>query len=236
MIGAALTTALWAAAADGAPLDPSRETAREWARRELSDPVYARARPGWLERAVQWLLEQLQSLRGPSFGVPGIRTGVVLLVLLAAVVALVVLLRRGRLRGPARSGPTGDVFGGAALSAAEHRRLADEASAAGRWSDAVRERYRAVVRSLEERVVIDERPGRTADEAAREAGARLPQLAGALQRGAGVFDDVCYGDRAGTAAHDADLRALDAAVASSRSPLEGDDEATAALAGPPGAR
>ena len=45
------------------------------------------------------------------------------------------------------------------------------------------ERYRALVRSLEERGLVDERPGRTADEAAAEGAAALPTAAGLLPAG-----------------------------------------------------
>ncbi len=198
------------------PLNPSRELARDWARQELSDPVYARAQPGLLQRGVQWVLDQLGRLRLPSSALADPRTGVVLLVLVVAVVAAVVLLRTGRLRGPGRAAGAGAVFADAVRTAEEHRRLADEAAADQRWDDAVRERFRAVVRSLEQRAVLDERPGRTADEAAREAGAVLAPLAAQLSAGARLFDDVSYGEQPATAAQDGELRALDAAVAGSR--------------------
>jgi len=71
------------------------------------------------------------------------------------------------------------------------------------------DRFRAVVRSLEERVVLDVRPGRTADEAAAVAGVRFPAEAEALRRGARLFDDVCYGDVPAGPDDDARLRDLD---------------------------
>ena len=94
----------------------------------------------------------------------------------------------------------------------QHRRLADEAAADQRWADAVRERFRAVVRTLDERTLLDDRPGRTADEAAREAGRVLPDLAAGLTAAARLFDDVTYGDADAGPADDARLRALDQAV------------------------
>ena len=200
----------------GPPVTPGREVARDWARRELSDPVYAKAQPGLLQRAVQWLLDRLQSLHVSSSLVADPRTGVVLLLLVAAVVTVVVLLRTGRLRGPGARAGAGAVFTERPLDAATYRRRADEAAAAGRFDEAVRERFRAVVRTLEERVVLDERPGRTADEAALEAAAELPDLAAPLREGAALFDDVCYGERPATADDDARLRRLDDGVRTSR--------------------
>ena len=165
------------------PVDPGRDVAREWARRELSDPVYAKARPGLLQRLVEWLVERLQSIH-VSRRCADPRTGVVAP---GALVALVVGAwcccapggcagRRRRAR-PTACSP-------AARSTPRAPARPTQAAAAGRWADAVRERFRAVVRALEERVVLDERPGRTADEAAAEAGGRAPGAAGRSQRGA----------------------------------------------------
>jgi hypothetical protein len=53
---------------------------------------------------------------------------------------------------------------------------------------------RAVVRALEERTLLDPRPGRTADEAAAEAGRALPGHAAALAAAAIAFDAIAYGD------------------------------------------
>ncbi|WP_449066361.1 DUF4129 domain-containing protein, partial [Planomonospora algeriensis] len=57
---------------------------------------------------------------------------------------------------------------------------------------------RAVARDLEERAVVEELPGRTADELAAEAGRALPGFAGELAEAARLFDDVTYGDLPGT--------------------------------------
>nr|WP_255502286.1 DUF4129 domain-containing protein [Cellulomonas sp. JH27-2] len=69
-----------------------------------------------------------------------------------------------------------------------------------------------MVRGLEERLVVDERAARTADEAALDAGRRLPELAGDLVAASALFDDVAYGGRSATAdderrVHDLDVRA-----------------------------
>jgi hypothetical protein len=57
---------------------------------------------------------------------------------------------------------------------------------------------RAVVRSLEERALLEPRPGRTADEAAAEAGRTLPAHTDRLRDAARDFDDVTYGGRTAT--------------------------------------
>ncbi|WP_426562289.1 DUF4129 domain-containing protein [Angustibacter sp. McL0619] len=199
-----------------APLEPGRILAREWARQELSDPVYARARPGLLHRAVQWVLTKLGEIDFRPSALTNPYAALALLALLVVVVAVVVRLRTGRLRGPSRGPRQDGLFDDAVLSAGQHRLLAEHAAAQGRWADAVRERFRAVVRSLDERALLDDRPGRTADEAAREAGRVLPDLADRLTLAATVFDDVSYGDRPATAEDDERLRALDTAVAGGR--------------------
>jgi hypothetical protein len=84
------------------------------------------------------------------------------------------------------------------LTASEHRAAAERAAADGDWPTAVRERFRAVVRGLEERAVLEPRLGRTADEAAAEAGVAFPDSRSSVRAAARVFDDVVYGGRPAT--------------------------------------
>lgn len=196
------------------PLDPSRDEARRWVWDELSDPAYAQQQPGWTERALLWLWDQLNNLQVP--GGPGGTSGLVLLVVLLVLVVLVVWLRAGPLRGSAAGPARRAVLGDEVRTAQEHRALADAAAAQGRWAEAVRERFRAVVRSLEERGLVDELPGRTAQEVARDASAALPQVAVELHDAASLFDDVTYGSRVATADHDGRVRLLDERVTAAR--------------------
>ncbi|WP_159057018.1 DUF4129 domain-containing protein, partial [Streptomyces scabiei] len=94
-------------------------------------------------------------------------------------------------------------------SAAEHRAAAEAQAAQGHWNQAVQERMRGVVRSLEERALLDVRPGRTADEAASEAGTSLPAHADRLHTAARDFDDVTYGGRSASEETYLRLAALD---------------------------
>ncbi|KDN19396.1 DUF4129 domain-containing protein [Amycolatopsis rifamycinica] len=190
------------------PVDIDRDAARRAAAEELSDPRYREARPGFLEQIGQWLSEQLEKLLNSlSSDVPGGIFGVVLIVVLLVVLVVVIRLRTGKIAGSARADRL--VFGGQRKSAADYRRSAAEAAAAGRFDDAVRDRFRAVVRALEERALLDTRSGRTADEAAAEAGLLLPNVADQLRQGARLFDDVHYGGRAGTEAAYQALTELD---------------------------
>lgn len=197
------------------PVVPDRDTAREWLAGELSKPEYAE-RESLLVRLINWLIERLTSIDWPSAPLSGPQVGlvVVLVVVVALLVAWLVAgpVRLGRAaRRSAEVLDTEDT-----RTAAQLRASADAAASAGDWRTAVVERFRAVVRGLEERVVIDPRPGRTAQEAAADAGARLPAQAAALRSGADLFDGVEYGDRVAGGDDDATLRALDAAVVAAR--------------------
>lgn len=197
------------------PVQIGREAARGLARDELSGPVYRAAEPSLLQRGVRWVLERFTDLlERAAAASPGGWFGIVLLV---AVVALVLLVLRRRLRPTARSGAGDGLFGAQGTrTAAEHRAAADAADAAGEHSTAVLERFRAVVRALEERGLLDPAPGRTAYEAAGAAAGLLPDLATPLHQGAGLFDAVRYGTRRASAEDAAAVRALDAAVGSTR--------------------
>ena len=187
-------------AVPGAVLDPDRATARRWAVEELSDRAYVQAQPGLAERVIGWVLEQLQQLvdraGGASTGT-GLVIGVAVVVAVVGLALLVAGPERRRVRTTAR---VGGVFGNVVRTGAEHRSSSELAAHEGRWDVAVQERFRAIARALEERVVLDVRPGRTAGEVSREAGAVLPGTAGALGHAARVFDDVTYGARPGTEA------------------------------------
>ncbi|MEQ0563684.1 DUF4129 domain-containing protein [Amycolatopsis sp. NEAU-NG30] len=179
------------------PVGIDRDDARRAAAQELADPKYRDAQPGPLQELKQWLGEQVARLiKGLSTVVPGGPFGLLLALVLLIVLVVVIRLRTGKVARTARAG--GEVFSEKRRSADDYRRSAAEAAAAGRYDDAVRDRFRAVVRALEERALLDARSGRTADEAAAEAGVLLPNVAAELRHGARLFDDVHYGGREGT--------------------------------------
>ena len=197
------------------PVELGRDEAARLAREELAKQVYRDAGPGLVERLVRWLLEEAGKLLDGVAGVsPGGYSGLVVVLLLVAAAVVAVRLKVGPLgRRAARDEA---LFVGRIRTAAQHRAAADAHAAAGAWAEAVRERLRAVVRSLEERAVLDERPGRTADEAAADAGRALPGCAAGLRAAAVLFDEVWYGGRPAGPESYAALRDLDARVQAAR--------------------
>lgn len=197
------------------PVDIGRDEARDAAARELARSVYHRDDPSWPVRIGRWIIEWLAGLIDAAARVsPGGYVGLLVVALLLVVAIVAIRLRIG----PIARTTTGDraLFDAAPQTAADHRRAADAHATRGEWAEAVRARLRAVVRGLEERDLLDARAGRTAHEAAREAGAVLPDCAADLRAAATTFDDIWYGAQAATAEMDAQLRAVDDAVRRAR--------------------
>ncbi|MFI0908616.1 DUF4129 domain-containing protein [Streptomyces sioyaensis] len=193
---------------DDIPVRTPRLPAREAAERELSDPRYHQHDPNPIQRALDWLWDRVDALFHTAAGTtPG---GWIGLLAIAACVVLLIVALRLRL-GAVRRTPTtsGALFADAPRTAAEHRAAAARHAAEGRWSQAIQDRMRALVLSLEERALLTPGPGRTADESATEAGRALPAHADRLRTAARTFDDVTYGGRPGTERAYALLTSLD---------------------------
>ncbi|MFE9400149.1 DUF4129 domain-containing protein [Streptomyces sp. NPDC006530] len=206
--GGFITTRVLTGASGTPPVDIGRDPAREAARRELSDPAYHQHDPSLLQRALDTFWDWVGGLFDSASGAtPGSPLG---LIMLAVVVICLVAALWWRLGTPQRAiSSGGTVFDDRPRSAAEHRTAAEAHANALRWNAAVQERMRAIVRSLEERALLDPRPGRTADEAAAEAGRPLPGHAVRLRAAARAFDDVTYGGRTADEAAYIRLRDLD---------------------------
>nr|WP_202538769.1 DUF4129 domain-containing protein [Streptomyces sp. SID8379] len=185
------------AGGDEPPVTISRDPAREAAKRELSKPAYHENDPSWFMRALNKFWEWIDKLFSAASGAtPGGAVGLIVIVLAVVAVAAALWWRLGTPRRSPTS--TAPLFDDRPRSAAEHRAAAEAHAAQGHWNQAVQERMRALVRSLEERALLDPRPGRTADEAATEASRALPRLADRLRAAARDFDDVTYGGRTAT--------------------------------------
>ena len=192
--------------AGGTPL-VSRQTGQQLARSELSKAIYHRH-----ESLAQRLLDAINRLLNDLYSAgqefPGGWWAVVALAALTALALTLVLTRLGPLaRAHRAAGPL--VSSGQPLSAADHRRRAARLASDGDYAGAILETVRAIARQLEERAVLSPRLGRTANEIAAEAGLVLPAEATALRDAAQLFDDICYGERPGTADGYALVHALD---------------------------
>jgi hypothetical protein len=110
-----------------------------------------------------------------------------------------------------------------ALSAAVYRARAEAASSRSDWATAVVEQFRAVVRSAEERAVIDAQPGRTADEVAKQLGVAFSAASDRLASAAWLFDSVRYGEGASSAPDYLSLKALDKELLATRPDYAGSD-------------
>ncbi|MHB1492057.1 MAG: DUF4129 domain-containing protein [Cellulomonas sp.] len=196
------------------PVTPDAETARRWAERELTDPIY---HPAF--NLLGWIMEKLNALlRGLNDAAQTVTWVQVVATLLAVALVIVALYVAGPVRMRAAAGRNGShvVLGDDARSARELRQAAERAAETGDLDGAVLNGYRAVVRSLEERAVLAERPGRTAHEASEEAAARFPALAERLHQAGRTFDDVCYGHTPAVRTDHDELRALDGDLAQAR--------------------
>ena len=225
MLGVALHAVPWVAHApmrvpSDVPVDLTREQAQRLAELELADPAYRAAQPGLVERAIRWLVEWVQRVADRAAeAAPGGWLGILGLVLLIVVAVLFIRWRIGPVSRAA--GLTFSVDPG--TSAAQYRAHADELAAAGQWEEAISQRMRALVRSSQERGLIDAHPGWTADEVASEVGRRVPDALAPLDVAARTFDEVRYGGRAGSpaafrAVADADDRVAAGAAAATTTP------------------
>lgn len=218
--GGGITVRLLIRAGGDVPVDTPRVPAREAAEHELSKPMYHENDPSLLQRALDRFWDWVGGIFDSASGAaPGGPLGLLAIILI--VIGLIVALwwRLGTPHRPPGSADT--LFDDSTRSASEHRAAAETHAAAGRWNQAVQERMRAVVRSLEERTLLEPHPGRTADEAAAEAGRSLPSHAAGLRTAARDFDDVTYGGRTADRQTYLRLRDLDLELERAKPQLSG---------------
>jgi hypothetical protein len=206
-------------AASEPPVDPDRGEAQRWAAEELSKPQYASAKPSWIDQMWNQFIDWLRSLNGNSISGPNI--GMPLIAALAVVLIVVaVMVVRPRLN--ARKKKSAEVFDGQApVGADAFRTRASAAASREDWQTAVVEQFRAVVRSAEDRAVIDIQAGRTADEAAAQLGRAFGAARSRLEEAARIFDGVKYGKATATASDHAAVLALDTGLSTMKPDFAG---------------
>lgn len=212
------------------PVDPDAPEAREWLREELgggeqADPGEL---PGWLDDLLDWLRSLLDRATGqadagdPTAGLIG--AGIVVLVLVGLLIAAFLIWGLPRRRR--RSRVTGDLFGeDDARGSGELRSVAERAAAAGDYTTASIEVYRALARALAERGIVHTYPGTTAQDFARRAAGPFPGEQRAFAEAADVFDRLRYLGETGTEEQWAAMSALDRRVRGARPRTRGAAEA-----------
>jgi hypothetical protein len=171
------------------PPSGSSASIRGAAREILARPEFQRPAKPWPQRVLEWiqrLFDRIANVAGPG--------SVVGLIIVAVVVGVVVVLlvrfgrsvQRDRARGVRVSGQLG-------RPATDWRAEAAAHEAAGRWRDALRCRYRALVADLAQRGLVDEIPGRTSGEYRSEVTVSLPSAAAEFADATDLFERAWYG-------------------------------------------
>jgi Domain of unknown function (DUF4129) len=197
------------------PVTPDPNTARQWAQDELSKSIYHHSE-SLADRLGNWFSELIDKLlnagAGGSISPLGYLLGAI------AVIGLIVIATR--IAVPAaqqrRRRGTAVVLEDDARTAQQMREAAQAAAKAGDHTAATLDYFRALVRGCEERVVIDDRAGRTAREAARDIATSINQYFAELRAAAISFDALCYGHRDGTAEDSSRMRDLESGVRGTR--------------------
>jgi hypothetical protein len=193
------------------PVTPDAETARQWAADELAKAAYQPHSDSPPEKAQSWIADFLNSLDNLWSGL-GAGGAALAILVIALVVAAVVFAVVGPMRRARRRAREHLVFEDDTRDAATMRASAEQAAERGLWRLAVLERYRGVIRSLEERDLIPERPGMTAHEAAEQTARRFPDVRHLVGYCSDVFDGVRYGHSEATSEDYDKMVSLDRAL------------------------
>lgn len=165
----------------------------------LSGADYDRAEPEWLDEVWEWILDRLDDLLGrieiPGLGAGGGSSGISWLLLIVGVALLIWLIVRARRhRMPSDDEPESTVVLDPHRSADDWRAEARRLERDGRWSEAIRAEYRAMVGDLVDADRLPDIPGRTAGEYRRDVHRDLPQFAEPFDTATDLFEPVWYSD------------------------------------------
>jgi hypothetical protein len=191
------------------PYGHDADAVRRRAEELLNAPPYVDGPPGPVRRALTLLGDRVAAWLASAFANATFASLLPwILVVIGAIIVIVVVVRLTRGASLDRSVaqvPRVD----RQRTAADWSGDADAAEADGRWRDAVRYRYLAVVTALHDQGHVEELPGRTVRELDREVAAQVPELAAAVARAGERFEEVVYGGRP---AERGDLDAVRAAL------------------------
>jgi hypothetical protein len=209
---------MWLPLADLPPPDPrsadvggARDTAGQiLARDEFKPPTESPIRRAlnWLGEKLGKLLEKLFSAFGGG-GSGSLLAWAILALVVAGIVALIVVRVR---RGPVAKVVARHVVIDRSREPSDWRTEADEHARHGRFRDALRCRYRALVGDLARRGLLDEIPGRTTGEERGQLRTTAPVAAPEFTDATDLFDRAWYGDEPTGASEDDRFRSLADAV------------------------
>ena len=191
-----------------APATPDADEARRAAGRELSRPIYHDHHDLW-DRLWSWIRGLFDADGMVPGAPPWVSTLIVVLVVAAGIAMLILLLTRFSSARRVATPPSLLVLTDD-RDADTLTRAADAAAVQADFATAVVERFRAIIRSLDERGIIDEYPGMTALEAAALTHQALGEhrLMAPLHEAAHLFDAVLYGRVVSTSSQDQQMREL----------------------------
>lgn len=195
--------------------DPA--SVRDLADKILADPRYHRPPKSIPDRILDWFGEQIGKVLGSLVG-SGAGTVLAWAVVVAAVALVVYLVvRYGRVAGLPRAVPgRAEVMVELSRTPAEWRSEADALEHAGRWAEALRCRYRALVGELVRQGAIADQPGRTAGEYVGDVTRTRPEASAAFGAATDLFEAAWYGGAPTGAAESARFQALDGEVLAMR--------------------
>ena len=182
------------------PPEAGADEIRRAADEILSRPEFQEPPRSLYQRALDWIGDLISEAIGAL--VSGGTGAVVAWVLLLAVVALVAYLVVRTVQGDRRRPSAGDATG-LTIEADDRRPVdawmadAERFEGEGRWRDAIRCRYRAIVAGLARSGVVDEVPGRTAGEYRVLVGRGRPAVAEPFAGATDLFERAWYGEDAG---------------------------------------
>lgn len=168
------------------------ETVRRITESVLSRPEFDEARPSWWEQVLRIISEVLD--RAFSAAGSGGRGSVIGIVILAAVGVLIAfaVLRFGRTMGR-DPGVALTVEGPVGRSARDWLDDAQRYEQQGRWREALRCRYRALLADLAAQGLVEEVPGRTTGEYLDQVCSEVPAAAEAFTAATRRFERAWYG-------------------------------------------
>jgi uncharacterized membrane protein len=188
--------------------------------RIMSDPAFDYS-PSWIERVTERITSWFGDLFTPSFAGPGATFGggvggvvawALVVVALLVVVAVVVVAVRNRVRRVDREDDAATVDVEHRRPAAEWAGDAERFEREGRWAEAIRARYRELVRTLVDRRSLPDVAGLTTRELRVELERTTPDAGSDFDRACGVFESAWYRLEPVTSADLDELRAAAAGV------------------------